>query len=217
MSRPLQFALGDTFGSWTVIDPIRVVKRQKSFYWVQCVCARTGLRSATKLKNGIHSCVCLGSQKQRAAITQHDGTSKSQTSRLYDVWQGMKNRCTINPKSHDYPIYAARGIKVCEEWEHDFVAFRDWALSHGYQPGLYLDRRENNLSYSPDNCRFVTAQGNSINRRITKFYSAFGELKTLSEWSRDPRCCVCLNTLAARMDKKHRWDIYRALLTPPRF
>ena len=216
MSHPLQFALGDTFGSWTVIDAIRVVQRQKSFYWVQCVCGKIGLRSASKLQSpDRRSCVCIGVQVQSARVTKHGGKSYGQTTRLYGVWLGMKQRCSTNPQSHDYPVYAARGITVCDTWKHDFIAFREWALSHGYAPGLYMDRRNNDLGYSPENCRFVTARVNSINRRITHLYAAFGDMKTLSDWARDPRCSVCLGTLSARVGKRQRWDIERAILTPP--
>lgn len=72
-----------------------------------------------------------------------------------------------------YKDYGGRGIGVSPEWydpatgRHYFEAFRDWCLSHGFRPGLQLDRIDNDRGYYPDNCRFVTAAENSRNRRNT--------------------------------------------------
>ncbi len=43
--------------------------------------------------------------------------------------------------------------------------------------------------------------------------TAFGEFKTLTEWSRDSRCAVCLNTLTDRLKKG--MSLEAALTTPP--
>src|SRR3990167_105272 len=87
--------------------------------------------------------------------------------RLYKIWDCMKQRC-FNPKSMGYEYWGGRGILVCPEWTNDYVAFRDWSLSNGYQEGLEIDRRDISGNYEPNNCRFVTKQENSQNRRTTK-------------------------------------------------
>ncbi|WP_258286790.1 hypothetical protein, partial [Escherichia ruysiae] len=46
-------------------------------------------------------------------------------------------------------------------------AFIAWALVNGWQPGLQLDRRDNDGPYSPGNCRFVTRSVNRLNLRCT--------------------------------------------------
>ena len=58
--------------------------------------------------------------------------------RLYYIWQSMKQRC-FNKSRKDYPRYGGKGITVCDEWL-DFVPFRDWANSNGYQDYLTIDR-----------------------------------------------------------------------------
>jgi hypothetical protein len=79
---------------------------------------------------------------------------------FYDVWYRMWDRCE-NTKRHNYKNYGGRGIKVCSRWE-SFDNFKsDMAI--GYERGLQIDRRDNNLDYSPENCRWVTRSQNMQN------------------------------------------------------
>lgn len=106
------------------------------------------------------------------------------TTRLYSIWQNMKQRCT-NPKATEYANYGGRGITVCAEWLHDFKAFEDWAYSHGYREYLTIDRVDNNKGYSPDNCRCVTMEDQARNRRGGGLlYEIDGILKTSAEWAK---------------------------------
>ena len=71
---------------------------------------------------------------------------------------------------------------MCQEWQLSFLTFRTWALSHGYQLGLEIDREDNDGNYSPDNCRFVTRKQNCRNRRSTKLTpQAAAEIKENKE------------------------------------
>jgi hypothetical protein len=91
--------------------------------------------------------------------------------RLYGVWCGMKNRCYY-PGNVAFKWYGGRGVKVCDEWLHDFGKFRDWAESTGYREGLCLDRKNNDLGYSPENCRWVTTFWSTANRRGMRLKAA---------------------------------------------
>ena len=77
---------------------------------------------------------------------QH-GQSKT---RLYNIWLGMRRRCR-DPKSHNWHRYGGRGIRVCAEWEHNYEAFKGWALKHGYRDNLSIDRIDNDGDYEPNN------------------------------------------------------------------
>lgn len=85
--------------------------------------------------------------------------------RLRNVWNHMISRCT-NPNDKMFPRYGGRGISVCREWSGRSAEFVRWALANGYQPGLEIDRENNNGNYEPGNCRFVTHSENQRNKSI---------------------------------------------------
>jgi hypothetical protein len=91
------------------------------------------------------------SQKLNAVKHGQSGT------RLYRIWNGMKQRC----KSH--PDYAGRGISVCERW----LSFENFQEDMGpsHRPGLSIDRIDNAGNYEPSNCRWATAVEQRANTR----------------------------------------------------
>lgn len=104
--------------------------------------------------------------------------------RLYRAWQNMRARCKYPSKS-SYKYYGGRGITVCNEWEHSYSAFAEWALSHGYADNLTLDRIDCDGAYSPDNCRWVTTTEQNRNLRNNRKVTYCGETKTIGEWARE--------------------------------
>jgi len=132
--------------------------------------------------------------------------------RMYICWKHMRSRCnTVTSK--DYLNYGGRGIIVCPEWDN-FAVFREWSRQNGYADNLTLDRKDNNGNYTPENCRWTTALNQSNNTRRNLIVEAFGERKTVSRWSRDPRCVVAACTLYYRINSG--WSGERALITQSR-
>lgn len=156
----------------------------------QCECGEyTIVRHPSLISGNSRSCGCL-----RHELQNKHGMSRS---RLYRCWADMKCRCA-NPNSTNFIYYGARGISYCDDWDR-FIPFRDWALSHGYRANRELERTDVNGHYCPQNCRWVTERQQANNRRDTKIVEAFGERKSIKEWSRDRRCAVSYNGLLHRI------------------
>jgi hypothetical protein len=86
--------------------------------------------------------------------------------RLYIIWGDMKQRC-VNPNREDYKHYGGKGISVCDQWKNDFAVFRDFALSHGYDDTLTIDRIDSDGNYEPDNAQFIPPNEN-FGRELSK-------------------------------------------------
>ena len=132
--------------------------------------------------------------------------------RLYSIWKGMKTRC-YNKNQPAYRMYGGRGITVCDEWLHDFPAFRDWAISHGYSDDLTLDRKDNSLGYSPSNCRWITYQEQANNTRRNIVIEYNGEKGTVAMLCRKYNVNPFL--IYDRITRLG-WDAQKAMSTPAR-
>ena len=107
----------------------------------------------------------------------------------------MKQRC-CNPNTKSFKNYGGRGITICDEWSNNdwsgtkhlskgYIAFRDWAIKHGYQDNLTLDRINVNKGYSPENCRWVSKKAQCYNKRTNKYITYNGQTKTITEWLKE--------------------------------
>lgn len=147
--------IGDTYGRLTVLELHSNIKYRKKFI-CKCSCGNTTIVAMTHLRTGhTQSCGCL--LEEALDQTTH-GYSKT---KLYKVYYEMLYRCH-NPKSDGYKKYGAKGITVCTAWQEDFLAFKQWATD--YKEGLTIDRINNKLGYSPDNCRWVSHSVQAINK-----------------------------------------------------
>jgi hypothetical protein len=112
------------------------------------------------MRGATQSCGCVQHSLGGLKITTHH-MSKS---KIYPVWQNMKDRC-INANNHSYDRYGGRGIKVCAEWLNP-DSFFEWALNNGYEEGLQIDRIDNDGDYCPENCRWVDRAINQQNKGV---------------------------------------------------
>lgn len=94
----------------------------------------------------------------------------------------MKARCN-NPNRPKYHRYGGRGIKVCAEWNEDFVCFYNWSIKNGYSPNLQLDRIDNDGDYCSENCRWTTLKENTKNRSTSKFLTVRDITLNVSVWA----------------------------------
>lgn len=161
--------IGDKFGRLTVESfSIRMapymskgVAKVAKHTLADCLCECGNRKSFEQFdlrKGKTSSCGCLNSEVSRINHTTHGGS----TTPLYNAYATLLSRC-YNPNVAQYSGYGGRGITVCPEWRHSFGEFQKWALTHGYEEGLQIDRRDNNKGYSPDNCRYVPQIVNAHN------------------------------------------------------
>ena len=102
---------------------------------------------------------------------------------LNNIYNNIIRRCYSKSfKAFEY--YGGRGITVCEEWRKDRATFFSWALNNGWTRDLQIDRSDNDLGYSPENCRLVTRAVNMENRKCTRWIEYKGIKRTLLEWSK---------------------------------
>jgi len=98
---------------------------------------------------------------------------------LYSLYYGMMTRC-YNKSMAAYPRYGGRGIEVCERW-HSFTQF---CLDMGDRPPeASLERINNELGYSPDNCKWATMKEQGNNRTGNKLLTVEGVTKTQAQWA----------------------------------
>lgn len=76
------------------------------------------------------------------------------------AWHFMKQRC-LNPNNRDYFRYKNR--KIDPRW----MVYANFLADMGEKPeGLSLDRKDNSLGYSKENCRWATPHQQAINKII---------------------------------------------------
>lgn len=171
---------GTIFNRWTVIEGSFITHihgKARSVCRCLCICGKEKVVRDNALRSGKSlSCGCLQHEMLSKIAFRH-GFHRTP---LYKCWASMLARCR-NPKNHAYSDYGGRGIGVCDEWL-DFPSFKKWSDDNGYSIGMTIDREDNNGSYNPSNCRWISRRDNTNNRRNTIFLTAFGRTMPLSKW-----------------------------------
>src|SRR4030042_6680197 len=145
---------GRKFGRLTVIkDSGKRVEKSRIVWTCICDCGNLKEVDTKRLTTGrTKSCACLRKELMSINWKTH-GDSKC---RLYRIWIHMKRRCCNSKRDKD-KFYRDRKIKVCAEWRSNYMAFRNWTLSHGYQKDLCIDRINHRGNYEPSNCQWLSA------------------------------------------------------------
>lgn len=166
---------GRTFGLWSVVS--RAPNKGSRTAWIcRCACGSISSVASVHLMQGkSSSCGCSKAKAGAASPNYRHGGSSS---RLYQIWAGMIQRCT-NPRHKSFPDYGARGIAVCAEWREDFGAF---AAHVGEPPkGCSIDRIDNGRGYEPGNVKWALPIAQSRNRRGRHVVVIRGQSMPLAE------------------------------------
>lgn len=199
---------GQRFGRLTVVSKEKSGKGRSRWRCV-CDCGNEKYVLGYNLTSGAtKSCGCLH-REGLVEIGHKNKRHGDSRSRLYSIWNGMRQRCRGDDPYH-VGTYKNRGISVCQEWNTDYLAFKKWALSNGYAPGLTIDRIDNEQGYCPENCRWATPLQQANNKRNNRLQTYNGETHTLAEWER----LIGLNrgTLTGRLCAG--WTFEKAIIPP---
>lgn len=130
-------------------------------------------------------------------------THGMRSTKIYRKWASMKTRCT-NPQEPCFQYYGGRGITLCETW----MSFDTFYADMGDCPeGMELDRIDNQLGYSKDNCRWVPRNVNANNKRNNHPLTYNGQTKNLGQWAHERG--IGYSTILHRLNSK--WTISQAL------
>lgn len=162
---------GQRFGRLSV-NGFAGIKGRAASWDCLCDCGKSTKATTANLKFGkVQSCGCLVVDTS----TKH-GLSAT---RQYHIWRALKTRCD-DPEAINYHLYGGRGILYDLRWK-EFSAFWD-DMGGSYQDGLTIERINNNLGYSKDNCVWIDSRLQNFNKRTNVFLTFNGKTQTITEW-----------------------------------
>ena len=179
--------IGKRYGRLVVLERAEDGKNWLRRWVCQCDCGNKKTIFQASLRHGqTQSCGCLHKERMsitsRICNTKHGALRNGSASPEYMAWDSMRQRC-LNPRNVNYANYGGRGIGVCDRWS-DFSAF---LADMGDRPGpdFSLDRIDNALGYSPDNCRWATRTEQTRNTRNNVYLTVSGNRRLLLEFAEE--------------------------------
>ena len=155
------------FGRLTALEKVGKDRFGIALWKCLCVCGNFPVVRLRSLVSGAtRSCGCYNREvrSHRMIENRYAATHELSSHSLYRTWATMRQRCN-NPKNSKFYLYGGRGITVDPKWE-DFAEF---LKDMGERPeGMTLDRKDNTLGYSKENCRWATPSEQNSNRRKYK-------------------------------------------------
>lgn len=178
--------LGPRIQDWTAekIGRLTVIEyagcsSKRHYYWkCRCDCGNECVIRADALRTEhTTSCGCFHLERLKKRPTKH-GMYRT---KLYRIWADMKTRC-LNPNNKAYHLYGGAGRGLQEQRWH---VFENWNEDMGatYEPGLTLERIDNEKGYSKANCKWATRSDQANNTRQCVWVTIEGSRRTLTQWA----------------------------------
>ena len=212
--KKIVYTPGQKLGTCTFLEEVPTTGKERKAYF-RCVCGNTFIANIQSVKRETtRSCGC-----RPTCCTPDHGQYKT---RLYSIWNSMKERC-LNPNNSGYSLYGAKGITVCTSWL-SFKEFKNWADRAGYDLDLSLDRIDPTKDYCPENCRWVNlftqAQNRNKNKNNSTGYKGvsycsstnnykasigyFNKQKTLGRFNTAEEAAIAYNNFVIANNMEHR-------------
>lgn len=168
-----------------------------------CVCdcgSKINVSSNNLRSNHTSSCGC--------SHIKHGYGYRKKRPQIYNTWSDMIQRCT-NSHTFNYSRYGGRGITICERWRNFENFLEDMP---GWEPGLQIDREDNDGNYCKSNCRWVTRKQNQRNTRRNRLLTFLNKTQCMAEWAEQTG--ISSSIIWQRL--KRGWSIEKTLTTFPR-
>ncbi len=159
----------------------------------RCDCGIEKSINSVHLVDGhTQSCGCLNkeltiqrnkSQENRLRTQKEKTTHGMSHSTEFRIWANMLDRCH-RPNNKSFKDYGGRGITICDSWSNSFEAFYQ---DMGQRPSSNhsLDRIDNSLGYSLENCRWATRLEQANNKRNNRMIIFGDKTLSLAHWARE--------------------------------
>ena len=177
MGAPRIDLVGQRFGDLLVLS--RHKEPDKEVRWLcLCVCGNKPKMLGYNLRKQ-KSCGCHRFIPGTSPLITHGHASPlGKVRKSYTVWLLMKRRC-LNPNEPGFHNYGGRGITIDKRW----LVYENFYADMGDRPAdLFLDRINNDIGYSKENCRWATRKEQNRNRRSNKMICHDGKTMCLIAW-----------------------------------
>jgi hypothetical protein len=168
-----------------------------------CDCGKECVPLEHSLLSGLtRSCGCYQREQSSARFWKHGlcGTP------MYRVWSRLRDRCN-NPKCDSYADYGGRGITCDPRWD----SYQNFLADMGERPpGMMIERRNNNLGYSKENCYWATIREQSRNKRSNILLTFNGQTHPIVDWA--DICGIPAERISHRIIAG--WSVERAITSP---
>lgn len=161
MPRSASIHSGDRFGRLTAIDRVRGENGLLLWRFL-CDCGNEVINNGQPMLRGTWlSCGCLRAERQGDKHPMYSHGMRA--SRVYRIWNAMKQRCH-NPKQPHFARYGALGVTVCDRWRESFASFYE-DMGDPPSESHSIDRIDPSGNYEPGNCRWASPVEQRHNRR----------------------------------------------------
>lgn len=198
------------YGKWKVVGEPFNKPYEKKKVKCRCECGLKKTVYVSHLTSGASKC-CRSCSNLDHGFARKEKVFKSIRRSTYSSYINMRSRCLNVSKHKAAKCYRDRPVKLCKRWLKG--GFKIFLKDMGVKPSLNhsLDRVDNNnLVYSPDNCRWATPKQQMLNSRVSTYITYEGKTLNITQWAE--YLGIKFGALTSRLNRD--WSVKRALSTP---